>query len=54
MPYLDSNILFEIFYELAGSELLRIAWTTTDMINMVLLMNLCVFFAFNIFLYISV
>ena len=54
MPYLDSNIPFEIFYELAGSELLRITWTTTDMINMVLLMNLYVFFVCNIFLYITV
>ena len=40
MPYLDSNILSKIFYALVGSEILRIAGTTTDLINMVARVNL--------------
>ena len=40
MPYLDSNIPSKIFYALVGSEILRIAGTTTDLINMVARVNL--------------
>ena len=43
VPYLDSNIPFKKKkknHDLIGSEILRIARTTKDMINMVLLINL--------------
>ena len=43
VPYLDSNIPFKKKkknHDLVGSEILRIARTTKDMINMVLLINL--------------
>lgn len=40
MPYLDSNMLSKIFYASVGSEILRIARTTTDLIRMVICPNL--------------
>ena len=39
MPYLDSNIPFNIFYASVGSEILCIARTTTDLINTVTRVN---------------
>ena len=39
MHYLDSNIPSKIFYASVGLEILRIARTTTDLINMVICVN---------------
>ena len=40
MPYLDSNIPSKIVYVSVDSEILRIARVTTDLINLVTLVNL--------------
>ena len=40
MPYLDSNVPPKIYYASIGSEIVCIARTTTDLINMVKRVNL--------------
>lgn len=40
MPYLDIVISFQIFYPSTGSEVLRIARTTKDLIDVVKSINL--------------
>ena len=39
MPYLDRNIPSKIFYTSIGSEILNIVRITTDLVNMVTLVN---------------
>ena len=40
MSYLDSNVSCKILYTSVGSEILRIARTATDLINMVIRVDL--------------
>ena len=40
MSYLDSNVPCKILYTSVGSEILRIARTATDLINMVIRVDL--------------